>query len=127
MLRLPTLPLALAAALFMAAPAAAQSDVAGRWEGTLETPAGNLTVVFEIEQGDDGTLSTTMYSPDQTPQPIPTGETTFEDGTLTITVPGVGGGYEGTLNDDGAVEGTWSQGPNSLPLVLSKADGGGVA
>ena len=100
----------------------AQSDVEGRWEGTLATPQGNLRVVMEIEASDDG-LTTTMYSPDQSPTPIPTGSTTFEDGTLVVDVPAVQGGYEGTLNDDGAIEGTWSQGGGSLPLTLEKVEG----
>jgi hypothetical protein len=40
-------------------------------------------VVFEIEEADGG-LTTTMYSPDQSPKPIPTGSTTFEDGTPVV-------------------------------------------
>ena len=31
------------------------------------------------------------------------------------------GGYEGTLSEDGErIEGTWTQGPNSLPLNLER-------
>ena len=100
----------------------AQSEVVGRWEGVLETPQGNLTVVFEIAEADGG-LTTTMYSPDQSPNPIPTQSTTFEDGTLVVDVPMVQGGYEGTLTDDGGIDGTWSQGGGSLPLNIEKVEG----
>jgi hypothetical protein len=126
MIRLRTLSFAFATTLLMALPAAAQSDVVGRWEGTLATPQGALTVVFEIEAGEDGALGTTMYSPDQTPQPIPTGETTFMDGELVVTVPAVQGRYEGSLDEEGAFVGTWSQGPASLELTLSRVEGGGA-
>ena len=100
----------------------AQSEVVGRWEGALETPQGNLTVVFEIAETDDG-LVTTMYSPDQSPNAIPTASTTFDDGTLTVEVPAIQGGYEGTLNADGGIDGTWSQGGGSLPLSIEKVEG----
>ena len=108
-----------------AAPAAAQSDVVGRWEGQVTTPGGALTLVLEIEAAEDGTLTTTMYSPDQTPQPIPTGETTFEDGTLVVTVPMIQGRYEGTLTEEGTLDGTWFQGPASLELDMTRESDGG--
>ena len=114
----------LALALLGSVPGAlsAQSEVVGRWEGVLETPQGNLTVVFEISEADGG-LTTTMYSPDQSPNPIPTESTTFENGTLVVDVPVVQGGYEGTVNDDGGIDGTWSQGGGSLPLSITKVEG----
>lgn len=101
-----------------------QADVAGRWEGLLVLPqgAGALAIVFEIEEGEEG-LVTTMYSPDQTDQAIPTGSTAFEDGRLVVEIPAIQGRFEGTLNDEGEMEGTWYQGPMSLPLTLEKAEG----
>ena len=113
-------------ALLAAVPASlsAQAEVSGRWEGLLTLPQnqGALTMVFEIEAGEAG-LTTTMFSPDQTDQAIPTGTTTFEEGKLVIEIPAIQGRYEGTLNEDGAIEGTWYQGPVSLPLNIEKADG----
>ena len=111
----------LVAALLAPAPASAQEEVVGRWEGTITVPQGSLRIVFEIAAGEDG-LTTTMYSPDQVPQPIPTGATTFEEGKLLIEVPIAQARYEGTMNDEGIIEGTWFQGPASLPLNLEKAE-----
>lgn len=126
MRRLSTLLSALALATLTAtAPIAAQSndDFVGRWEGVLETPQGDLTIVLEIEATDDG-LSATMFSPDQTDQPIPTDATTVIDGSITVTVPMIQGRYEGTLTEDGTLDGTWFQGPGSLELDLEKAPEG---
>ena len=122
------LPLALALAL--AAPAlhaqdAPALDPVGRWEGALQLPTGvSLRVVFEVARSDAGELSSTMYSPDQTDQAIPTGSTTWSDGTLDIRVPVVQGGYVGTAQEDGTIVGDWTQGGGSLPLTLTKVDPG---
>ena len=116
----------LASTALVPAPAMAQTDdVVGRWEGALSVQGMQLRLVLVIEAGDDGALTTTMYSPDQLPDPIETGETTFEDGELVVTVPMIQGRYEGTLNEEGGLEGTWSQGPNSLPLNMEKVEEGG--
>lgn len=120
---LPTLALTILAAT---SPLSAQAneDFVGRWEGLIDTPQGSLTIVFEVEASDDG-LTATMYSPDQTDQAIPTGETTVMDGAITITVPMIQGRYEGTLAEDGKLDGTWFQGPASLPMELEKVPAGG--
>jgi len=102
-------------------------DLVGRWEGSIDAgPQGSLPVAFVITF-DGETLSTTMYSINQGNQAIPTSETTIVDGTLSITVaviPG-GGGFSGTINEDGAFVGTWSQGGASLPLTLTRTQAGG--
>ena len=115
MLRL-VLPLAALAA----ASAAAQSPVAGDWTGEIE--GAGLTVTFHVTET-DGALSSTLDVPAQGAVGVPTGETTLDGDALAITVPTVGGRYDGTLAD-GAITGTWSQGGASLPLTLTR---GGAA
>jgi len=106
---------------------APQEAIVGRWMGTLE--GAPLRLAFNITAAEDGTLSATMDSPDQGVNGIPTESTTFEDGTLIVTVPAVPGGgrFEGTLGDDGRIVGAWSQGPQSIPLVLEKQEEGAPA
>ena len=42
---------------------------------------------------------------------------------MTMSVPSVGGGFEGILSEDGRrIEGTWSQGANTFPLAVDKTD-----
>lgn len=94
-------------------------DPAGDWQGTLVVPGAELRLVFHIERDGDG-LSATVDSVDQGADGIPTESTTFEDGKLKVTLPAIGGTYEGELQDDGTFSGTWSQGPAKLPLVLER-------
>jgi uncharacterized protein len=97
-----------------------QEAVVGTWVGTLE--GLSLRLVFHVSAGEDGALVSVLDSPDQGATGIPTGSTTFEDGTLVIAVPGIGGRYEGTLQEDGTFHGSWSQGGGSYGLDLEKVE-----
>ncbi|HSR41574.1 MAG TPA: alpha/beta hydrolase [Longimicrobiales bacterium] len=107
--------------LGLATPLPAQEgpDPVGDWAGELDVGAARLTLVFHVTRSDDGTLASTLDSPDQGAMDIPTGATTLTGDTLTIEVPGVGGRYTGTIAGD-TLTGTWSQGAQSLPLVLAR-------
>ena len=99
---------------------AAQDAPVGDWEGALSAMGQELTVVFHITQADDGTLAATMDSPDQGAFGIPCEAPVLDGTAISIPVAAVQGGFEGTIADDGSkIDGTWSQGPNSLPLVLT--------
>jgi uncharacterized protein (TIGR03435 family) len=94
----------------------------GTWQGSLALPNGKaLRMVVKIETTDKDTLKGTLYSIDQTPQPIPTGPITLQAGTVKMPIPAIGGGYEGKLNADGkTIAGTFTQG-GPLPLNLTRA------
>ncbi len=107
---------------FTATDATAQEgpSVVGDWEGVLSAMGTELTVVFHITQGEDGALAATLDSPDQGAFGIPCEAPAVDGLALTIPVAAVQGGYEGKVAEDGsAIEGTWTQGPNSLPLKLT--------
>ena len=118
--------LAVVAALCFIPPANAQTDPVGDWLGTLEGPGGiQLRLVVHIEQNDDGTLTSTLDSPDQGAKGIPSKATTVEGNTIEIEIPAVAGGIEGTLSADGQkIDATWTQGGASTPLVLERVEGG---
>jgi uncharacterized protein (TIGR03435 family) len=98
-------------------------DVAGSWQGTLQGPQGGnpLRIVMQISKADGATLKAVMYSIDQGGQPITAGAVTLQGSSLKITVPAIGGAYEGRLSGDGnSIAGTWTQGAPA-PLNLTRA------
>lgn len=96
------------------------SDIDGAWMGTLDTGAVKLRIVFHITNTEDG-LTATMDSPDQGMNGMPTTSVTRNGLTLKIEARQIGGSYEGTINKDlSQIDGSWSQGGGSLPLVLKR-------
>ena len=56
------------------------------------------------------------------------GTATLQGPAVKISVPGIGGTYEGKLDTDAVtITGAWSQGPSPLPLVLKRAPRDGMA
>ncbi len=106
----------------MACPAVLAQTLTGAWQGTLKAGGKDLRIIFKITTTDADTLKAVMYSIDQTPQPIPTAGVTRQGTNIKIAVPGAGANYEGKLSADGnSMTGTWSQGPNPIPLNLEHA------
>jgi uncharacterized protein (TIGR03435 family) len=97
-------------------------NIAGSWQGTLQPQGGPaLRIVMQISRADDQTLKAVMYSIDQGGQPINAREVSFQGSNLKITVPAIGGNYEGRLSGDGnSIAGTWTQGAPT-PLNLTRA------
>ncbi len=96
-------------------------DLTGAWQGTLQA-GRELRIVFKISKADSGSLQGVMYSIDQGAQGLPAGAVTLQGSTVRITIPGIGGTYDGKLSADGAsITGNWSQGPMPLPLNLNRA------
>lgn len=92
-------------------------DLAGTWEGPLAVGGQSIRIVFRIRP--DGTA--VMDSPDQGARDIPVETPTVEGGVVRLTVPALGGRFEGRRSDDGAVlTGVLSQGGVTLPLVLTR-------
>lgn len=109
--------------LFATAAIAQDAGPVGDWEGTLSAGGQEFPLVFHVTEGEEGALSSTLDSPSQGAFAIPTGETTFEDGTLTISVPDIAGSYEATLSEDGdTLTGTWTQAGMSFELSLTRVE-----
>jgi non-heme chloroperoxidase len=95
-------------------------DLTGNWQGTLKTGI-DLRVIMEISKADSGGWKATMYSIDQTTNPIPVNSVTLDGSNLKLTVDMVRGTFEGKIGTDGdSIVGTWSQG-QPLPLELRRA------
>ena len=98
--------------------------VTGHWHGLLDAGPVKLHVVFYISQATGGGLTATMDSPDQGARGIPVDSVTVNGQELIMEVKAVRGGYKGTLDPSAdTVVGQWTQGPNSLPLKLTKGAG----
>jgi hypothetical protein len=96
------------------------SDIDGAWMGTLDTPGGQLRVVFHIVNTGDG-LTATMDSPDQNAKGIAVTAVTRAGSSLKLELKQIRGAFEGKISSDLAtIEGTWTQGGGTLPLVLKR-------
>src|SRR5579863_7948 len=96
------------------------SDIDGAWMGSLDTGAVKLRVVFHIVNTEDG-LTATMDSPDQGAKGIPTTSVTRDGASLKIEAKSIGGVFEGKIAADlSSIDGKWSQGGGTLPLLLKR-------
>ncbi|MBN3521596.1 alpha/beta fold hydrolase [Algoriphagus lutimaris] len=96
-------------------------DIEGQWNGVLKVQGVQLRLVFNIEKTDSGYKST-MDSPDQAAFGIPVNSTTFQDGTLKITISNARIEYEGTLDKDQIIIGVFTQAGQPFPLNLIKGE-----
>jgi pimeloyl-ACP methyl ester carboxylesterase len=95
-------------------------EIAGAWQGTLNTPKQKLRVVMQIERGGDGALKGKVYSIDQTPAPAGMSSVSFAGSTLKFAVDQFHASYEGTMSADGkTIAGTFTQG-QPLPLTFER-------
>jgi hypothetical protein len=103
----------------LAAPAAAQTNVAGTWQGRLEiAPGKTMAIQFVISAAPGGGYSAVVTSPDDGAiKNVPAKSVKYADNRLTIDVPQLSGGYAGTLRN-GVLEGEWSQEGAKMPLSL---------
>jgi len=96
------------------------SDIDGTWMVSLDTGAVKLRVVFHILNTEDG-LTAMMDSPDQGMKDLSASSVTRNGASLKIEAKGIGGVFEGTIAaDQSSIDGNWSQGGSSLPLLLKR-------
>ncbi len=99
-------------------------NLVGTWQGTLQVPqapGGQLRVVMKVSTTDADTLKGIMYSIDQGGQPISASAVSLQGSAVKIAVVAIGGTFEGKLSADGnSIAGTWTQGPNPIPLTLAR-------
>src|SRR5689334_24376131 len=98
-------------------------DLTGTWQGTLTLPNGKeLRTVIKVAKAEGTGLRGQMFSIDQTPQPIPVNPVTLQGSTVKMSMPGIGGSFEGKMEADGnSIAGNFTQGPNPLALTLKRS------
>jgi len=105
------------------APSPGKEGIEGMWMGTLSFSGTELRVVFHISKNAEGKLTATLDSPDQGAKDIPVEEVTFQNNHLHINAKSIGGIYEGDMQEGKpGIDGKWTQGGMSIPLVLERID-----
>jgi hypothetical protein len=101
------------------------SDIEGSWSGTLKSGANELRIIFRIHNTEDG-LSATLDSPDQNARGLPVTAVTRNGSSLKLELKQLGGMFEGKIDTNvSVIEGAWTQGGRTLPLVLKRLKGAG--
>jgi uncharacterized protein len=96
------------------------SDIDGAWMGVLEMGELKLHVVFRIVKCSDG-LTATLDSPDQGRKGMSTTSVTRDGAALKIEAKKIDGVFEGKIASDlSSIDGNWTQGGNTKPLVLKR-------
>ncbi len=94
------------------------SDIDGAWLGTIDTGSMKLRVVFHIVNTADG-LTANMDSLDQGMNGLPMDSVARDDGSIKIEAKKIGGVFTGKIAADlQSIDGNWSQGGASFPLLL---------
>jgi CubicO group peptidase (beta-lactamase class C family) len=115
-------PTLLVIALFAAA-AAAQTGPAGDWSGAISIPGSPLRV--EVTLVDNADWSGTISIPAQSLRDFALADVEVDPPTVGFRMPGIPGDptFSGTISDDGSrIEGTFTQGGQTLPFRLDRAD-----
>jgi hypothetical protein len=109
------------AGLLLLAPAAvlAAANPAGRWEGTLKTPAGELAFVLNLHRDGDK-WAAEMDVPTQGVSGLPLANVKVDGAAISFPMPGAGGPhYDGKLSEDGkSISGNFIVADHSIPLDL---------
>ena len=91
----------------------------GLWEGSLKTPAGDVSFVFNIHRDGDQ-WAAEMDVPDRLVSALPLSNVKVDGNAITLPIPGQGDpNYAGKLSDDGkTITGTFNQAGASIPMDL---------
>lgn len=103
---------------------AAAQDLAGDWQGTLQTGRSTLRLVLHFAKANDATWRATMCNIDDTPDRgagIAMTSVVIHGAEMRLTADSIRGSYQGKLSPDGkTISGIWMQGP-SLVLNFERA------
>ena len=109
-------------------PQRSSSTLEGHWTGSLQAGEAVLHLVLHVSKAEDGSFKATIDSLDQGVYGIEVTSLTQKDSTLHFNVGSVGASYEGKIAADHAsIEGDWTQGSVSLPLVFHRQAAGARA
>lgn len=96
------------------------SDIDGDWEGALEAGGQTLRVALHITSYEDG-MSAKFDSLDQNLMGVPVTSIQRDGTKLKFELKQFAGTFEGAIDKElNTINGEWSQGGGSLPLVLKR-------
>jgi pimeloyl-ACP methyl ester carboxylesterase len=101
--------------------AARTPTLEGGWSGTLHAGDNELHLVLHVTKGGHESLTGTLDSLDQGVYGIEAGSLTQSKSSFKFDIPSVNASYRGEISADRhAIEGTWSQGGVTLPLIFRR-------
>jgi pimeloyl-ACP methyl ester carboxylesterase len=104
------------------------SPLAGSYTGTLQAGEAQLHLVLHLTKSADGAYHASLDSLDQGVYAIEASSTTIAAATLKLEIASVGAHFEGKFSaDHRTIDGTWSQGSASLPLLFHRQAAGAAA
>jgi non-heme chloroperoxidase len=110
----------LIAAIVLCGAALPAQDIAGDWQGTLQT-ASPLRLILRFTKDTDGGWKGTLFSIDQETEGYKADTVTLQGSDLKVSLDGIRATYEAKISADGStIEGTYKQG-KPLPLELKRA------
>ncbi|HVG32931.1 MAG TPA: alpha/beta hydrolase [Pyrinomonadaceae bacterium] len=92
----------------------APEGIEGTWFGIIR----KLRLVLKVTKGTDGKLAYKLYSLEQGDLPVDTFE--FTDPKFRFEMKAYGASFEGALNKEGEIAGTFKQGNATFPLVFKR-------
>jgi hypothetical protein len=94
----------------------------GTWQGTLEFSGQRLRMAVRIHRGAGGVLTGTLDSIDQRATGLPLDAVSLTEDVLSFQVTQIGARYAGNFYGADTIRGVWTQGLNSVPLILQRDD-----
>src|ERR1035441_6188702 len=105
--------------------AAWAQDVTGDWQGTLTVTGKPIRMVLKVTKGDKGGWSAKLYNADRGTPPISASSVTLDGSSFRFSVDLMGASFAGKVSADGkTMVGSWTQGPQPVPLTLVRATPG---
>ncbi len=102
--------------------------LAGDYTGTLQAGEAQLHLVLHVTKSDDGAYHASLDSLDQGVYATEASSTSVAAATLKLEVASVGAHFEGKISaDHQTIDGAWSQGSATLPLVFHRQRAGAAA
>ena len=101
-----------------------KQEITGTWQGKLmapQAPNGEIRIVFKLWKAGEGALKATFYMIDRPVPGLPASAVAMQGSNVTITIPGIGGTYEGKLDADATtLTGKWTATDGTaMPLTLA--------
>lgn len=102
---------------------AADSPLAGRWEGTVQTPGMPVTLVLDLGHGAAGEWAGSAVFPGFGVKGAPLKDVTVKDSEASFTVLSAMGDPKLTVRvvADGTLSGSYEQGGHTVPVSLKRA------
>ena len=112
----------LAVAAAAATPVVVPLDAAGRWQGTIQVPGGDVEAVVDLARNEGKSWMGSMVAPALALPGTPLSALSVEGAQVRFTLKGVLGEprFEGRLQKDGTLAGLFLLGGNQAPFELKK-------